>query len=72
MRILLIEDDKRTADYVVAGLTEEGHVADRLSDGREGLIQAAAGAKVFMALNTYPRAEQWPRTARDSGHGHSH
>ncbi len=43
MRILLIEDDGRTADYVRAGLAEEGHVVDRVADGREGLT-AAMGA----------------------------
>ena len=32
---------------------------------REGLRYAhAAGARVFMALNTYPRAEQWPLWTR--------
>ncbi len=32
---------------------------------RDGLRYAhAAGAKVFMALNTYPRAEQWPLWTR--------
>ncbi|TPI11940.1 DNA-binding response regulator, partial [Mesorhizobium sp. B4-1-1] len=25
MRLLLVEDDPRTADYVVRGLTEAGH-----------------------------------------------
>jgi two-component system, OmpR family, response regulator len=41
MKILLIEDDVETADYVVQGLQEEGHrvVADR--DGRDGLFLAA-------------------------------
>lgn len=43
MRVLLIEDDQKTASYVVAGLTEEGHVVDHLPDGREGLIQASVG-----------------------------
>ena len=40
MKILVVEDDGRTADYVASGLTEEGHTVDRLGDGREGLIQA--------------------------------
>lgn len=40
MKLLLIEDDATTADYIAAGLVEEGHVVDRLADGREGLIQA--------------------------------
>ncbi|HQZ11981.1 MAG TPA: winged helix-turn-helix domain-containing protein [Devosia sp.] len=40
MRILYVEDDERTADYVARGLTEAGHVTDLLSDGREALIRA--------------------------------
>jgi two-component system, OmpR family, response regulator len=40
MRILLVEDDKRTADYVRKGMLETGHVCDILSDGRDGLFQA--------------------------------
>ena len=44
MKLLLIEDDDTTANYVVSGLREEGHVVDRLADGREGLIQASVNA----------------------------
>jgi two-component system OmpR family response regulator len=40
MRILLIEDDRQTATYIAKGLTEDGHVVDSLSDGRDGLVQA--------------------------------
>jgi two-component system OmpR family response regulator len=40
MRILLVEDDDRTADYVRAGLAEEGHLVDRVADGREALTRA--------------------------------
>lgn len=39
MRILLVEDDKRTSDYILKGLGEAGHVADLLADGREALVQ---------------------------------
>lgn len=37
MRILLVEDDKRTSDYISNGLTSSGHVADVLADGRDAL-----------------------------------
>jgi len=40
MKVLVIEDDPTTGDYIVGGLTEEGHVADLSRDGREGLIAA--------------------------------
>ncbi len=40
MRILLIEDDRETASYIANGLAEQGHVVDRLDDGRDGLFHA--------------------------------
>lgn len=43
MKILLIEDDATTADYITRGLREEGQVVDHLDDGRDGLAQALAG-----------------------------
>lgn len=39
MRILLVEDDKRTSEYILKGVSEAGHVADLLQDGREALVQ---------------------------------
>jgi two-component system OmpR family response regulator len=44
MRILVIEDDKETLDYVANGLTELGHLVDRAGNGREGLFLAADGS----------------------------
>lgn len=41
MRILVVEDDKRTSDYVAKGFIEAGHVADVLSDGYDALSHAA-------------------------------
>jgi two-component system OmpR family response regulator len=41
MKILLIEDDADTADYIVGGLTEKGHVVDHAADGHDGLFLAA-------------------------------
>lgn len=40
MRILVIEDDKETLDYLVKGLTESGHSVDRAADGKDGLFLA--------------------------------
>jgi two-component system, OmpR family, response regulator len=40
VRILLVEDDAETADYVAAGLGEEGHLVCPVGDGREGLLHA--------------------------------
>jgi two-component system OmpR family response regulator len=44
VRVLLIEDDPETAEYVVAGLQSEGHDLQVASDGRAGLLRAAAEA----------------------------
>lgn len=41
MRILVVEDDKRTSDYVVKGFSEAGHLAEVLEDGRDALSHAA-------------------------------
>ena len=40
MRILVVEDDKRTADYIVAGLSQSGHVPDVIANGRDALALA--------------------------------
>jgi len=42
MKLLLIEDDQRAADYVVKGLRESGHSVDHAADGAEGLTLALA------------------------------
>ena len=44
MRILVIEDDKETLDYVTNGLTELGHAVDPTKNGRDGLFLAADGS----------------------------
>ncbi|MER9684726.1 winged helix-turn-helix domain-containing protein [Mesorhizobium sp. M0139] len=44
MRLLLVEDDPRTADYVVKGLSEAGHVCDLLRDGHDALFAATSDA----------------------------
>jgi len=41
MRILVIEDDKDVAGFVVKGLREAGHTVEHASNGRDGLFLAA-------------------------------
>jgi two-component system OmpR family response regulator len=41
MKVLLIEDDVKTAAYVKRGLEEHGHVVDSAGNGRDGLFLAA-------------------------------
>ena len=40
MRLLIIEDDRDAADYLLKAFNEVGHVADLASDGEEGLTLA--------------------------------
>jgi two-component system OmpR family response regulator len=43
MRLLVIEDDRDAADYLVKAFREVGHVADAANDGEEGLALAVDG-----------------------------
>jgi two-component system OmpR family response regulator len=40
MRILVVEDDKKIASFVVNGLKQSGFAVDHASDGEQGLFQA--------------------------------
>ena len=40
MRVLVIEDDTETLDFIVQGLSEAGHVADKADNGKDGLFMA--------------------------------
>jgi two-component system OmpR family response regulator len=42
-KILLIEDDRQTATYIVKGLGEEGMTVDHADNGRDGLFHATDG-----------------------------
>ncbi len=42
MRLLLVEDDRVTSDYLVKALGESGHVVDPITDGARGLERARA------------------------------
>jgi CheY-like chemotaxis protein len=43
MRILVVEDDKKTASFVTRGLIEAGFAVDHVEDGENGLEQALSG-----------------------------
>lgn len=40
MRVLIVEDDRRTSDFLRKGFSEAGHVADVIEDGRDALAHA--------------------------------
>ncbi|MCO6419734.1 response regulator transcription factor [Siccirubricoccus sp. KC 17139] len=43
MKILIVEDDAETAEWLRRGLTEAGHTVDHAADGRDGLFLASDG-----------------------------
>src|SRR5262247_574504 len=43
MRLLIVEDDRDAADYLVKAFREVGHVADHAADGEDGLAMALDG-----------------------------
>ncbi|WP_112437137.1 winged helix-turn-helix domain-containing protein [Rhizobium sp.] len=44
MWVLVVEDDRRAADYVARGFIQAGHSCDVVHDGRDGLFQATREA----------------------------
>jgi two-component system OmpR family response regulator len=40
MKLLVVEDDREAAAFLVKGLKESGHTVDHAADGREGLMLA--------------------------------
>lgn len=41
-RVLVVEDDADTAEYVLKGLREEGYTVEHVADGRDGLYLATS------------------------------
>ena len=42
MKLLLIEDDKESAKYLIKGLREHGYVVDHSVSGKDGMFMAAS------------------------------
>ncbi|MDT7951920.1 MAG: response regulator transcription factor [Acetobacteraceae bacterium] len=42
MRILVVEDDKDVAGFILKGLREAGHLAEHTANGRDGLLAATS------------------------------
>jgi two-component system OmpR family response regulator len=43
MKLLIVEDNERVAQFLMKGLSEAGHTADHADNGRDGLFLAASG-----------------------------
>lgn len=50
-KVLLVEDDATTADYITKGLVEEGFTVDRADNGRDGLFLATEAAHDAIILD---------------------
>ncbi len=51
MRILLVEDDVRIANFVVKGLRENAYAVDVAGDGEDALYQAAINSYDIIILD---------------------
>ena len=51
MKILVIEDDAETAEYVARGLEQEGHVVDRATNGEDGMFLAGSEPYDLMIID---------------------
>ena len=51
MRILVIEDEKKVADFIKRGLKEEGYAVDVAYDGQEGSFMAATNEYDVLILD---------------------
>lgn len=60
MKILVVEDEPKTAAFVKRGFTEEGFVADVATDGVDGLHLALSGEYDVIVLDVMlPRQDGW-------------
>ena len=60
MRILIVEDEPKTAAYVSKGLTEHAYVVDIAYNGIEGLHLATSGSYDLILLDVMlPGADGW-------------
>jgi len=70
MRLLIVEDEKRTAEYLRKGLSENGYVVDTANDGDSGLAMALTGTYDLLVLDVnLPGRDGWSilREARMQG-----
>ena len=51
MKVLLVEDEKKIADFVCAGFKEQGFVVDHCADGVDGYAHAANGGYDVIVLD---------------------
>jgi two-component system copper resistance phosphate regulon response regulator CusR len=72
MKVLIVEDEKKTAAYLRKGLAENGFVVDVAHDGAEGLHRACSGGYDLVILDVMlPGRDGWSVLSelRQSGRG---
>ena len=70
MRILIVEDEKKTAAFLAKGLREAGFVADVARDGEDGLFRALSQEYDLLILDAMlPQRDGWSvlREVRNRG-----
>ena len=71
MKILIVEDEPKTGDYLRQGLSEAGFVVDLVRDGLDGLHLALTGDYDLVVLDVMlPSLDGWGvlQTVRGGGH----
>jgi DNA-binding response OmpR family regulator len=51
VKVLVVEDDRKTASFLGRVLLEEGYVVDSCADGRDALVQGATGVYDLVLLD---------------------
>lgn len=70
MRILVIEDDAKTASLMRTGLSQEGFDVDTCADGEDGLSRLATAPPDLMVLDVMlPKLDGWEVLKRIRGAG---
>lgn len=60
MKILIVEDEPKTAAFIKRGFVEEGFAADLATDGRDGLHLALTGIYDLIVLDVMlPKQDGW-------------
>lgn len=60
MKILIVEDEPKTGDYLRQGLREAGFVVDLVQDGLDGLHLGIEGDQDLIILDVMlPRMDGW-------------
>ena len=70
MKILIVEDEQKTGDYLKQGLSEAGFIADLARDGVDGLHLALTGDYDLVVLDVMlPKLDGWEVLRQIRHHG---